>query len=311
MYHSARDTLPHSTRAVLASGASAALVQFRKYVFYVFSGDWLYNALPDQDRDLTRKLFVARVAAGEVMTPGRHDGDFDATDQHLCRRFAERVGRFVLADIGSNYGHEGMRYAMLARDLGVPPTRYVAVEPGRAGLLLPANLVLHGFGEAQIVVAALAGRDGVDLLHFAQDATTAGTLSYNPRSTRDHTVPVALSTWDTIARDLELSGPTFFKIDIQGAERHFLDCAADYLEANTCAGVVEFLPSDFPSLRAAATFLRRFARDYYLFDAGIHRDRRVPITGAFRAFAETLKAQQKSWTDILFYPRSFGADFLN
>ena len=311
MHHkTARETLPDTTRAILASGRSVDLIQFRTYAFYVFAQDWLHNAMRPENRGLSAPEIERRVAAGTLTRPGSYAGDFDAVDQKLCRRFIERFGPVSLADIGANYGHEGMRYALLAREIGQPMAHHACVEPAHAGLVLPANMVLHGLGEARIVCAALAGTDSIDLLHFAENATTCGTLTDNPASDRGKTVPVRLAHWDKLAEELGFSGPTFFKIDIQGAEKHFLDGAADYLAGNPCAGVCEFLPHDFGSAAAATEFLSRFAAGYHLIDAGMLRDRAIPVEDAFDEHVARILAQEKRWTDLLFFPRSLGADFL-
>lgn len=310
IHKTARETLPETTRAILASGGSVDLIQFRKYVFHVFAGDWLHNAMRPENRGLTEPEIARRVAAGTLVSPGEHAGDFDAPDQKLCRRFIEHFGPVSLADIGANYGHEGMRYALLACAIGQPVVRHACIEPGFAGLVLPANMVLHGLGEARIVSAALAGEESMALLHFSHDTTTGGTLTDNPRSTRSKKVPVRLATWDRLAEELGFSGPTFFKIDIQGAERYFLDCASGYLAANPCAGICEFLPPDFGSPKAAAEFLQRFSAEYHLIDAGMRRDRTIPVADAFDDHVARIMALEKPWTDLLFFPRSLGADFL-
>ena len=67
---------------------------------------------------------------------------------------------------------------------------------------------------------------------------------------------------------------------------------------------------DFGSRADAAAFLASFSEKFVLFDAGIHRDQMVPVADGFADHVDGLMAQKKLWTDLLFYTRSLGADFL-
>ncbi len=307
----AREAFFAANAAVLARGRSVDLIHLRKYVFHVFRDDWIHNAIGQKNRDLTADEIRKRVANGTLVPPGKYGGDFDATDQALFMSFSKRLGPVTLADIGANYGHEGLRYSLLSREIGIPTKRHIAIEPAHAGLLLPANLLLHGLDDTQILSAAVAAEDCIKLFHFADNVTTGGTLTNNPASNRHDHVPTQVLKWDTIAKSLELSGPTFFKIDIQGAERFFLDGAADYLAGQECAGICEFTPADFTAQFTPDEFLARFSERYYLFDASLRRDQAVPIKNEFKKVSDEIKSREKPWTDILFYPKALGENFVD
>ena len=246
-----------------------------------------------------------------MVQAGTYAGDLDAPDQQLCKRFIDKFGSVNLLDIGANYGHEGMRYALLAKAIGHPLKKHVSIEPALAGLLLPANMVLHGLGQAIMVSAALAAEDSIQLFNFNSQITTGGTLTYNPKNIKANRIPVRLARLDTLANELSLEGPTFLKVDIQGVEKYLLEGGENYFTNNVCAGICEFMPGDFGGIANAASFLQRFSHDYAIFDVGIYRNKLVRLGADFELFSSTLAKQDKSWTDFIFYPKSLGDAFMS
>ncbi len=126
-------------------------------------------------------------------------------------------------DIGANVG----LISILARRR-CPGIRNLAVEADpRLVRLLRRNFRHHGLAGAE-VVTAVAGDEDLNATGFALNPTS--TLDNRVRSGDWPAVQVPMVRMDRVLEQLDVRGPTFFKVDTQGFERQVLGGLEPWLQ---------------------------------------------------------------------------------
>ncbi|WP_411820968.1 FkbM family methyltransferase [Hyphococcus formosus] len=303
-----------ATNAILFGETSVDFVQlFDRTLLFVFEDDWLHAATPQDNRHLTRQEALKRISEGKAVDFGKYAGNGNAGDEKLLKRFCEVYDTFNLVDIGANYGRESVRYRALLtseffQDVSSALKSHVLVDPAHAGLLAPANLILHRFGDGIIVRGAMGDINGVERFYFKPNVTTGGTTLPNAQQLKEGRykhVPVRIIMWDSLAENLNIEGPTFFKIDVQGAEPRVFDGARQYMQKYPCSGIFEFFPKAAAALRDQTEWLIQMNAQFDLWDVHMDRKRLNKIDDNFDLFIDEVNARDNPWTDLLFAPKGF------
>lgn len=306
-----RQLLQHNLSLLLSGNFSVDLVVSDELPLFVFAGDWLHQNIGPYDKGLTMDRLAQKVRAGKLCELGQWpaEGRVLTPDQRLFVAMARRHRQVNLVDCGANYSREGIKYALLARRFAPScSVRTVSVEPGHAGLLGPLNYSLHSIPEGEFVQAALSHKSGIDLFYFKTNVTTGGTMLPNLHQLESglyRSVPVRVTTLDEVVAEWKLKGPTFLKIDLQGAEYDMLRGAGTLFSRDDIGGVLEFSPLAMQNRIKGADFLAALDR-FDLYDLGLKRDKLRKLGPSdFASFAEEVKQQEKPWTDILFCQPGF------
>lgn len=303
---SANEALSDILPILLTGERSVDLIQYDRYLFYVFSDDWLHQAVGAHFRGITDQVAAGRIAAGKAVEMGQYSGDGRLCDEKLFQVFASFHSEVAFVDVGANYGRESIRLGTYAKSIGVNVSVHVLIEPAHAGLLAPVNMVLHGLGNALVVYAALGNRDGLELFYFKPNVTTGGTMLPNQSQWKAglyQSVPVQVCRWDTLSQKLNVDGPTFFKIDVQGFESLLFEGASDFVQRNPCAGICEFSPLAMRQRGSPVSFLERLRREFRIWDAGLDRKKAQVVGDDLSAFVANVQGREKPWTDLIFAPQ--------
>lgn len=135
---------------------------------------------------------------------GEHDERYELA---LFRRIL-RSGD-VCWDIGANIG---FYTCFFARKIGLRG-RVVAFEPvAGTRKILEQSVEANGFGNVQVIPAALSNRSGTAEIHFSDENMGEGTASLLTHGKQNRCEQVNLQTIDS----LELPTPAVVKIDVEG-----------------------------------------------------------------------------------------------
>ena len=177
----------------------------------------------------------------------REQEDWFEDEIKFLRRYL-RAGMHAI-DIGANYG----LYALsMARSLGAAG-RVVAVEPGSStAAFLRASVALNGFGNVEIVQAALSNRVGTAQLHLSENSelnalTVAGRICASSE-------PVELTTLDVLAERCRIDRVDFLKMDAEGEEQRIIAGGLEFLRKHSPLIMYEIKAGDVLNVGLVADF---------------------------------------------------------
>lgn len=191
------------------------------------------------------------------------DGGCEPEVLHLMVR-AIKPGDVVL-DGGANIGFFTMVMALLVGDKG----KVLAFEPGPNNIeKLCENIALNKVSNVQIFQKALWSRNCTRDLHLAEDSGLNALVHYAEALS---STPVECTYID----DLGI-GPSFLKLDIEGAEMHALEGAATLLETESpyvvCEANTGALARFDTSLEKIRAYMHELGYNMFI----LHKDGSLP-----------------------------------
>ena len=272
------------------------LVRRHGCLFFVYTDDWIYSVVREEDRGLS---------ADDVK---RHLGARDDTRAHVSAaqkmllETVRRGRRPLFIDVGSNYGQWLVQAARALRQAGLS-VETIAFEPGAAGRLAAANIALNHVPDTELIFAAVSDYDGVAPIFSCAGHTEDNKIVNRPKTARVDPAPCL--RLDTVLAGAGRNRDVFIKIDTQGAEWEVLNGLGDYRRSGRVAFVAEFSPkSILPRIRPAK-FLEFLSNDYELFELDGHQEVVGEITSdKFDALVERISSQALPYCDLAGVPRN-------
>ncbi len=228
--------------------------------------------------------------------------DFSGEEFKVIRKLFALSPKTVLADVGSNYGREAIRYALFRRSLGISPDPRPAVlafEPGPVRLAAEMNLRLHGVDEVTLYPFAVSDTAGVSSFWTlpCNSLGSAMNIEQHPDAVPVTVKSVAISK---ILNQEGADGPLFLKVDTQGYEPKVWAGLSDYAKDHPVCGIFEFSPKLMKKTGRAIDFLCSLLDRALVIDMGPRRDRRDPIKhDNAAAFVNDIADQRPDYTDLM------------
>jgi FkbM family methyltransferase len=278
------------------------LVQFAGSKGFVYTDDLCYTMFPEEHKRLSPDKEPAPPPQARSIEEC-YDNEAESLQAILfCHYWREQVN-FTFLDIGCHYGFTAMATARLIQSFG-RNNRVIAFDSGIASNLVPFNLALNGMQNRVIFERmAISDRTGpcavyADIFHSEDNRIVnrmpaKEALSY----------PVNATTLDDY---FQYPGHLILKIDTQGAEPEVFDGMKRLRQDRLMTIITEYTPHAIQSRVSPNDWLRGFAEDFAIYDAGEravvlgqkHRLPKVQLDG----FAERVNAKPSQYTDLLLIP---------